>query len=204
MDPTVTAAAIGVTGTVIVGLAGFGATTWTTRQTTASARESRIWDKRAATYVDMLAAIQNRRITRMALISDLGNRSPFEGRPVVSTHGANGEGPDWHDLEARLQAFASESVLTAVQASSTAAADFHRAASSFWPEIYERLPPAATEAAAELAEATDQAREAVEEVRKAADDADDEVVKRIRAELQGRGRPLGNWQPAVGLEPPAF
>jgi hypothetical protein len=56
----VAAAAIGVMGTVIVGLAGFGATIWTTRHTTATARESRIWAKRAATYVDVLAAIQIR------------------------------------------------------------------------------------------------------------------------------------------------
>ncbi len=73
MDPTVAAAAIGVTGTVIVGLAGFGAAIWTTRQATATARESRIWDKRAATYVDVLAAIQSRQITRTARRCILSN-----------------------------------------------------------------------------------------------------------------------------------
>src|ERR1700722_13401257 len=100
MDPTLAAAAIGVTGTVIVGLAGFGATIWTTRQTIASARESRIWEKRAATYVDVLAAIHIRQINRTALISALDQR-------VASTRRADGEEPDWLGLEARLQTFAS-------------------------------------------------------------------------------------------------
>jgi len=183
----VVAAAIGVTGTVIVGLAGFGATIWTTRQTAASARESRIWDRRAAAYVDVLAAIQSRQTARTTLISILRD-PPHNDKDsrVVSIRRANNESPNWHDLEARLHAFASESVFTAVQASSTAAGDFHRAA----------------EVAQETPAPLDTALKATEAARQAADDADDEVVERIRTELQGRGRPLGDWHSGQGPEPP--
>ena len=44
MNPTVVAAAISVSGVVVVGVAGFGAAIWNTRKTMAQARESRVWD----------------------------------------------------------------------------------------------------------------------------------------------------------------
>jgi hypothetical protein len=42
MNPTVVAAAIGVGGTVIVGMAGFGAAIWNTKRTIAADRDSRL------------------------------------------------------------------------------------------------------------------------------------------------------------------
>jgi hypothetical protein len=60
----VVAAAIGVGGTVIVGVAGFGASIWNTRRTIAHDRDSRLWDKRAAAYEAALAEIVNRSATR--------------------------------------------------------------------------------------------------------------------------------------------
>jgi hypothetical protein len=143
----------------------------------------------------VLAAIQSRQITRTALFFSLG------GRGVTNTRRANGEEPDWPGLEARLQAF-SEPVFTAVQASSTADGEFHRAASS-WRGVLERPIPmladtgdwVAAQVAKESAEAMVTAQRATEKAWKAADNADDEVTERIRAELQGKGRPLGDWQP---------
>jgi len=56
VDPIVTAAAIGVGGTVLVGVAGFTAAIWNTRQTIRHDREARVWDRRADAYVETLAA----------------------------------------------------------------------------------------------------------------------------------------------------
>jgi hypothetical protein len=64
MNPTVMAAAIGVGGTVIVGLAGFSASVWNTRKAIAQAHESRVWDRRADVYVDALAAVNYRQFSR--------------------------------------------------------------------------------------------------------------------------------------------
>ena len=64
MDPLVTAAIVGVSGTVIVGVAGFGASIWNTRKTIGHPRESRIWDERAAVYVQALAAVHYRQMAR--------------------------------------------------------------------------------------------------------------------------------------------
>jgi hypothetical protein len=113
--------------------------------------------------------------TRTTLLSNLEN-----DHGVLAARGDGGEEPDWHSLEARLQAFASESVFTAVQDSSTAAGAFHRVASGRGVFESATLPPSAT---------------ALVTARKVADDADDEVIERIRAELQGKGRPLRDWQP---------
>jgi hypothetical protein len=45
MNPTVLAAAIGVGGTVVVGVAGFWAAVRNTGRTIVHARENRIWDR---------------------------------------------------------------------------------------------------------------------------------------------------------------
>ena len=58
------AAAIGVGGTVIVGVAGYSAAIWTTRRTIQQARDTRMWDKRAEVYVDALAAVHWRQAIR--------------------------------------------------------------------------------------------------------------------------------------------
>ena len=64
MNPTVIAAAIGVGGTVVVGVAGFWAAIRNTSQTIAHARENRIWDRRANAYVEALAAVHHRQEAR--------------------------------------------------------------------------------------------------------------------------------------------
>ena len=169
MNATVTAAAIGVSGTVIVGVAGFGAAIWNTRRTMAHDRESRIWDRRAEVYVEALAAVnyRQRRTTAHAT----------EDREYLEAYLARFQKPDWPGLEARLQAIASEPVFTAMQASSVA----HTLASSaiqrwVWSESAEGFADAL-------------------EKKKAAEAADDVVVELIRTEMQGRSRPLGDWTP---------
>jgi hypothetical protein len=93
--------------------------------------------------------------------------------------------PDWHELEARMQAFASEPVMTAMQASSTA----HRQTMDVFLSWEVRDTGSVVSG------------EDVGRALKAAEAADDAVVELIRTELQGRGRPLGDWQPTTPFNP---
>jgi hypothetical protein len=201
MNPVLAAALVGVSGTVIVGVAGFGASIWSTTKTLAHARESRVWDRRADVYIQALAAVNYRQISRQ-----YDTLSPHPAntkvRERVQEYLATHEQPDWPELEARLQAFASEPVFTAVQASSTA----HREAMirfNFWRVL--ARPDTGDEAhKAEVATYLATGRAKAEKIWKAAEAADDAVVEQIRTELQGRGRPLGDWQafPEQGPPPP--
>lgn len=182
MNPTVLAAAIGVSGTVIVGVAGFGAAIWNTRRTIAHDRESRIWDRRAAVYIEALAAVNYRQAKRKYATQT----SPLDEASQRALSGlAASQEFDWHGLDARLQAFASEPVYTAVQVSSTAS---ERAMIAF--------------RAWRAAGASSETSRAVDEAREAAEAADDDVIETIRTELQGRGKPLGDWQPLPLQEAP--
>ena len=172
------AAAIGVGGTAIVGVAGFATAAWTTRGTVKHAHESRVWDRRADVYIDTLAALNYRQIRRG--FETLTHPVDEQTRQRAQTY-LDGHDEDWPGLEARLQAFASEPVFSAVQASSTAHRDAIRAFES-WRALA-IMPGGSPESAA------------VQEARKAAEAADDAVVELIRAELQGsRGRQLGSWE----------
>ena len=84
--------------------------------------------------------------------------------------------------EDRLQAFAAEPVVTAVQNSSTAS---ERAIAAYQ--------------AWRAAGGSSQTRGAVDEALEAAETADDDVIELIRTGLQGRGkgRPLPDWQPTT-------
>jgi hypothetical protein len=111
MDPIVAAAIVGVSGTVVVGVAGFGASVWNTRRTIAAARDSRVWDQRAALYIEVLAAVNHRQISRGYQMY----AGAYETRELAKAYLATHESPDWPALEARMQAFASEPVFTAIQ-----------------------------------------------------------------------------------------
>ena len=98
-------------------MAGFGAAIWNTRRTIAHDRESRLWDRRAAVYVEALAAVSYRQARR----NNATQTSPPDEASQRALSGlAAPQDFDWHGLDARLQAFASEPVYTAMQVSSTA------------------------------------------------------------------------------------
>jgi hypothetical protein len=112
-------------------------------------------------------------------------------REYFATH----ESPDWAELDARLQAFASEPVFTAVQASSTAhnaAMEMIRARQGLDMPDNSGDEDRAKAERLFAAVALD-----AEKKREAAEAADDAVIELIRIELQGRGRPLGDWKPVV-------
>jgi hypothetical protein len=82
MDPTVIAAAIGVGGTVIVGVVGFWSTktasdkaalvaTDNTARALDAARDERIWDRRARAYGQSVAALLYRRQQRRQELGEL-------------------------------------------------------------------------------------------------------------------------------------
>jgi hypothetical protein len=188
MNPTVMAAAIGVSGTVIVGVAGFGAAIWNTRRTIAHARESRIWDRRSETYVDALVAVNFRQARR----KQQTQTGPVDEATQRALSGlAADKDFDWHMLESRLQAFSSNRVFTAVQDSSTAS---ERAMTAF------RAWQAEDKKGEYFSEANLETRRVADEALESAEAADDAVVELIRTELQGRGQPLGDWQ-AIPHEP---
>ncbi|SRR5579871_4736441 len=167
MNPTVVAAAIGVGGTVIVGVAGFGASIWNTRRTIANDHEKRVWDRRADTYLAMLAAVRSRQIEKGSL--------PDSVDPTISDayyHAGPSEAPDWFRLEAAMRAFASPQVLWAMENSSRANARVpSRRGPGDPPEPADHPdPPVPMELLAE------------------ARSADDALVVQIRRELQGRSQ----------------
>ncbi len=119
MNPTVIAAAIGVGGTVVVGVTGFLAAIRNTRKTITHARESRIWDRRANAYVEALAALHHRQEAREVRVQT-GAVDDLIKQRAQAYFGGTYSPPDWHELEASLLAFASGPVVTAARASSTA------------------------------------------------------------------------------------
>src|SRR5262249_44153113 len=158
-------------GTVIVGVAGFGASIWNTRKTVHAARTSGIWDRRADIYVQALAAVQYRQTMReqsrpQTYPVDDQVTEKAQVRPAAS------QPPDWNALDARLRAFASETVVAAMQDSSTAHTRAVRARASWEAAAFK--PGADTEA--KFAPVT--------AALKAAENADDTVIDLIRTELQ--------------------
>jgi hypothetical protein len=186
MDPTVTAAAIGVAGTVVVGVAGFGAAIWNTRRTISAASDTRIWDERAKTYVATIAAIgfrtqKREHDTRTIPLS-------AEAQAQADAYFARYVEPDWFELDGRLYAFGSEDVINAVRRAGAA----HAAAMSVY------LTSAATEQRQPGSrEAIDQWNVTVELLR-AANEADEAATVLLSAQLQGK-RPVEHRR---GLMPP--
>jgi hypothetical protein len=112
MNPTVMAAAIGVGGTVIIGLAGFGAAVWNTRKILADARENRFWEKQTVAYEEALAELANRRVRRERVIRKLDTTS--KRTEVLEEYFAERDTPAWFSAEAMLLAYSSKRVRDAL------------------------------------------------------------------------------------------
>jgi hypothetical protein len=153
-----------VAGTVIVGVAGFGATILTARRTAASGRENRVWRQSARAYIDAIAATSYRHLARefeMRGSDNMDDQRRENARAWLDNH----EPPVPYDVEARLLASGSAEVNKAVKGITTA----HREASRAF--------------------LTQQAN--AEDKRKTADKADNDLFELIRRELQGADQPLG-------------
>jgi len=178
MNPTVLAAIVGVSGTVIVGIAGFGASIWNTRRTVALARESRIWDQRAAIYVEVLAGVNYRKRKREveARLPPMADEETERARKYLASY----QEPDWHELQARLQAFASERVFKAVQAS----VDADEYVYDRFGILQRMAMPGSDRQMVETL------RTSLWNARGVADGLDRAVIGSIRAELQDKNWPL--------------
>lgn len=202
MDPTIAAALIGVGGVVIVAVAGYWTTIRTTRMTLAAAKDGRIWESRATAYVDALAAVHYRQVRRE--YDTRSYRLDGDGEARAKAYLDAYKAPDWYELEARLQAFASQPVVTTTQAGAkahmaavTAYQAWQLAAGQTGADNEARrqgipVPSPPGEASGNIA-----LHKAQVEARKAADDADDALVELIREELQGHGRPLDDFGPFI-------
>jgi hypothetical protein len=187
MDPTVTAAAIGVGGTVIVGVTGFRASIRNTSRTIRYARESRLWDRRADLDVETLKALNYRENQRIYEVqSSATDQDPEEQRPLETYLGAH-SGPDWWDLVCRVYAFASGPVVNVIEASRTAHEQvMHRY--YYWQHL--EAEQGARSGVVEIdadADAAATAAVALSDALVAAEKADDAVLRLIRRELQNRG-----------------
>lgn len=196
---------VGVTGTVIVGVAGFRNTRKATTVTNAAARDAvdaqlqavrdnRMYDKRAETYVDLLATM-GRLGTALEAAKDIvrgGNREALSNlepasrlesvsklEATIKRIGSVFESmqqQDHHILEARLQAFGTPEVygayIAAGQALVSASGKF-----SSWARAEDQAAAA----------------EAICQVEKA-DQANDELVMQVRRELVGEGPQLPKYR----------
>jgi hypothetical protein len=201
MSSAVVAAVIGVSGTVVVGVAGLWATVRVTGKTVQAGQDARLWERRAAAYVDAVAAVQYRRMrrehdTRTYRLDDESERRALAELEVY-TH------PEPGELVGRLLAFGSMPVVDAMQATGRAH-DEAIAAFQAWKDAgdearaHAELPGAGPPPPGQGAANTGLlavARKAVQ----AADDADDALIKLIRAELQGHRPQPESWR---GLRPP--
>jgi hypothetical protein len=175
MNAIVLAAAIGVSGTVVVGVAGFGAAIWNTRKTISQARDNRLWDQRAAVYIDTLSAIHYRQVQRDREMTREFPEDEMKQR--IEAYLAAFRPPDWQSLEARLLAFATEPVFAAARDSAAA----HEKAMRnyrFW--LGETPGPSLPEFA---------------KAHQNAQDCDSRVINLIRTELQGQGGKLPDFRP---------
>lgn len=98
MDEPLLATIIGVSGTVLVGVTGFGVSIWNTRKTISSDRNARMAELRIEAYVDSIAAISQRHIRR-----HVGTRTtplPPDAQQRGSATLTQFKPPDWQRLGA--------------------------------------------------------------------------------------------------------
>jgi hypothetical protein len=112
MSSVVAAALIGVGGSVIVAVVGFLTTRAVTGQTIAaaatSARETRLWDKRAAAYEAALSELARRLVRRQRAIDSVDDTNTAVD--FVAEYFATQDTPEWYEAEGRLLAYSSRKV----------------------------------------------------------------------------------------------
>lgn len=179
MNPTIVAALIAGGATAVVAVASFLTTRSMTIRQLDAARQSRLWDKQAATYVDAITAIRWQRDRRWsefdALKQGMLRSLPKQEPPV-----------DWEELQGRLTAFASPEVRAALKAASDAG-NLARSSRSRLHWLMREAVDAdrdfdlENDGTAEIDHVIDETRQVV----RAANDRDDALIEVIRADLQG-------------------
>jgi hypothetical protein len=121
---------VGVTGTVIVGVAGFRNTSAATAAVLRAARDDRIWDKKSAAYQDVMAGALRRRarleqLLGAALTEDEPSERLEEALSGLDEHA-------WYDLLGRLGTFGNETVIDAYATSLDATRKAHDCYAEWW------------------------------------------------------------------------
>jgi hypothetical protein len=196
MSAVIEAAWIGLGGVVAGGLAGVAGAVVVARMTarttlaaittgTANVREqiaadrnNRIWERRAAAYVDAIAGIRHRQKVRGCQI--VGTRVGTEPeRPKVPA--------DWVDVEARLIAYSSQGILAALRAASDGGRRFEDQI-ALWQADTDKAHAAqdlARQGVVPPAWAPSTTPGDLEVAQKEADQLDDALIDQIRVELLG-------------------
>jgi hypothetical protein len=126
MNPTVQAALIAGGTTAIVGVAGFWSTVHATGRQIRNSQDAKLWDARAAVYVDVLAGVDYR------LVGE-------DARELYAS-------PEWHRLVARLAVFGSAAAYSALLASMKAHANLSRVTNLPSGHVFDLAVEAAAEA----------------------------------------------------------
>jgi hypothetical protein len=147
-------------------------------------RRNRVWEKQAAIYVDALEAVHYWQVRRQLEVrwTPLGDDERLRIQATLAAL----RKPDWNELEARLQAFASEPVFTAMQESNMA--------ESYVVDRFKMWQDADAMVMAWRTEQNLQIREvnfnSLWKASMTAEHATNHVIEVIRTELQGGGPPL--------------
>jgi hypothetical protein len=196
------AAGIGIAGTVTIAIAGFHSTKnatsqaiaagiASTRATLAAAREDRFWEKQAAAYEEVIAALLYRQMKRqhelrMYRLNDAGEQQIKE---FFSSY----EPPGWFQAQARLRAYASDEVWEAFEATQKADIEVWGLYEQ-WKALAEHNRLAMESGRPGVAadgETTLNARRAVNPAVEEAEAREDVVVKLIREELRSKPESTG-------------
>jgi hypothetical protein len=153
VNPTVQAALIAGGTTAIVGVAGFWSTVHATGRQIRNSQDAKLWEARAAVYVDVLAGVDYRQIGQA------------DAREVYAS-------PEWDRLVARVAAFGSAIVYSALLASMKAHARLSMVVNSRSDDVFDRAVANAAE-------------------------ADNHLIDIIRTELQSDAKPLLNLREHV-------
>lgn len=189
MSQVVEAAFVTVSGTAIVGVAGFGAGPSTPPAGT--------WRTPASTESGISAPEPMSMRLRLCITvrpSDYEMRTATldeHARQYAEAYLAEYKPTDWFGLEARLIAFASPEVVTAMQKSSTAHVDAVNAFAAEQAALRAQEAsgdPVSGDHVSRLMQSTMSSG-----ARQEADNADSAVTELIRKDMHGHGQPLTDW-----------
>lgn len=164
-------AVVGVAGTTIVGIVSSRATRSATLAAIDADQHARVWEKRVATYEDMLSIMRTRADIRYAA---------WEGLITDDEPNWPAEPEGWSEKQDRVLAFSSDAVRDGFAAAKAADTNFHAAVATW---TMTAMHSSSDGERVRLSEMADE-RQATEEALDAAGKADLDVVQTIRSELQ--------------------
>ena len=143
------------------------------------ARDDRIWDKRAETYVEALRYLHRTQTEREDMAQT--GRLVKEAERQLEDWRAGMLTPEWREIQARLLAYASQPVLDALQASEQAIGWFRERFQN-WKWMRDNVGDPDGPNASDVSRADEAIRLAMEEASR----RDNALLEAIRAELHSR------------------